>query len=228
MQKRASRRSMNSGRKNEEQQTNKVEKQGDSISQKDCNTDSLIADMAQGFIQAQANTVNNASKLSNKDVISLLEKVNNQLEEIKGSTKEKQNVGNQAQGGQSSNKKSTQQEEVEQSTSGSSSKEKTDQELLKQLKELVGATLQEKGKNENSINTSSKSQNDSSENSDTKNQQQSNMPAQMASQVLAQAQYELANELENSLEKLKQVIKKSEKVATNISNLLGEENKNKS
>ena len=226
MQKRASRRSMNSGRTNEEQQTNKIEKQGDSISQKDCNTDSLIADMAQGFIQAQANTVNNASKLSNKDVISLLEKVNNQLEEIKGSTKEKQNVGNQAQGGQFFNKKSTQQEEVEQSTN--SSKEKTDQELLKQLKELVGATLQEKGTNENSINTSSKSQNDSSENSDTKNQQQSSMPAQMASQVLAQAQYELANELENSLEKLKQVIKKSEKIATNISNLLGEENKNKS
>jgi len=218
---------MNSGRTNEEQQTNKVEKEEDSISQKECNTDSLIADMAQGFIQAQANTVNNASKLSNKDVISLLEKLNNQLEEIKGSTKEKQDVGNQAQGGQSANKKSTQQEETEQSTS--SSKEKTDQELLKQLKELVGATLQEKGKNENSINTSSKSQNDSSENSDTKNQQQSSsMPAQMASQVLAQAQYELANELENSLEKLKQVIKKSEKVATNISNLLGEENKKKS
>lgn len=227
MQKRASRRSLNSGRINEEQETNKVENRENFFSQKDCNTDSLIADMAQGFIQAQANTVNNASKLSNKDVISLLEKVNNQLEEIKGSTKEKQNVGNQTQGDQSSNKKSTQQEEVKQSVS-SSNKEKTDQELLKQLKELVGATLQGKGSNENSINTSSKSQNDSSENSDTKNQQKSSMPAQIASQVLAQAQYELANELENSLEKLKQVIKKSEKVATNISNLLGEENQKKS
>lgn len=225
MQKRASRRSMNIGRTNEEQ-TNKVENLGDSISQRDCNTDSLIADMAQGFIQAQANTVNNASKLSNKDVISLLEKVNHQLEEIKGSTaKEKQNMRNQAQGGQSSNSKSPQQEEMDQSNS---SKEKTDQELLKQLKELVGATFQGKGNNENSKNTSLKTQKDNSEDSDTKNQQLSRMPAQMASQVLAQAQYELANELENSLEKLKQVIKKSEKVATNISNLLGEENQKKS
>lgn len=50
---------------------------------------------------------------------------------------------------------------------------------------------------------------------------------QTAKQILAEAQYELANELEESLKKLKQVISESEKIATKMSNLLGQESQDK-
>lgn len=47
------------------------------------------------------------------------------------------------------------------------------------------------------------------------------------SEILSQKQYELADELEASLQKLKKVISESEKLTLKITNLLGEENKNK-
>jgi hypothetical protein len=229
MEKRTSRRSTNYGKTNEERQFKDEieEKNGFDLrkNSSDSDTDSLIADMAQGFIQAQAKVTNNVASFNNKDIISLLEKVNNQLEEIKNanddSKKDTQTNGT-SNNNASSSKKSTQDENSTKSTSDN--KGQSDKELLTELKTLVSAMLQ--GKNNDDEN-SSKSQNTNNKKSNM-NQQQNSMAAQTVSQVLAQTQYELANELENSLQKLRQVINKSEKIATNISQLLGEENIKKS
>ncbi len=215
MEKRASRRSIHYGKLDEEQK-NDVNAKSMNEYQKNCDTNTLIADMAQGFIQAQAKVSNNTSSVSNQDIISLLEKLNNNLEEIKSSSDKESNQ-------KSSSKKYTQQEETEPSTNGGSKKQ-DDKELLHELQTLVSAMLQGNTTEDSSL----KPQSDNAKKSDMKQQQQDSMAAQTVSQVLAQTQYELANELENSLQKLKEVISKSEKVATNISHLLSKENIKKS
>lgn len=228
MEKRVSRRSMNYGRTNDERQVkDEVEESNRyDVRKNNCDTDSLIADMAQGFIQAQSKVSNNATSFNNKDIISLLEKVTSQLEEIKKTnddSKKKSYLKDE-----SSNNTSTNTQDAQEKTTKSTqddNKGQADKELLKELKTLVSAMLQGK---DNSEENSSMSQNGDNKKTDMKKQQQDSMAAQTVSQVLAQAQYELANELENSLQKLRQVISKSEKIATNISHLLGEENKKKS
>jgi len=231
MEKRTSRRSINHGKINEERQIKDEieEKNNYDLRKNSSDTDSLIADMAQGFIQAQAKVTNNATSFNNKDIISLLEKVNSQLEEIKNSNDDSKKDLAQTDGGSNNNsstKKCAQEESPTTSTQGASSKGQADKELLKELKTLVSAMLQ--GKNNSEENSSLQSQNTDNKKSDMKKQQQDSMAAQTVSQVLAQTQYELANELENNLQKLRQVISKSEKIATNISQLLGEENIKKS
>jgi hypothetical protein len=216
MEKRTSRRSIY-GKSDEEQKTKEVvDEKGTYGHKKNCDTNSLIADMAQGFIQAQAKVSNNTSSVSNKDIISLLEQLNSNLEEIRSSSDKSNN--------QSSSKKPTTQQDETESSTKDDNKKQDDKELLKELKNLVSTMLQ----GNNSEDSSLKSQSNDTKKSDMKQQQQDSMAAQTVSQVLAQTQYELANELENSLQKLKEVISKSEKVATNISHLLSKENIKKS
>ncbi|MDF2634462.1 MAG: hypothetical protein K0R78_1336 [Pelosinus sp.] len=215
MEKRASRRSIHYGKLDEEQKIKDDEKSiHDYIK---CDTNSLIADMAQGFIQAQAKVSNNSDSFITKDVISLLEKLNSNLEEIKSSSDNESS-------NKSSSKKTTQQEEIGMSTKGGCRKQQDDKQIVEELKKLVSSMLQSNNTEDSSLN----SQNDDAKKSDIKQQQQDSMAAQTVSQVLAQTQYELANELESSLQKLKEVITKSEKVVTNISHLLSKENIKKS
>lgn len=227
MEKRISRRSVNYGKVNEERQNNEIEKKNRyDLRKSNSDTDSLIADMAQGFIQAQAKATINENKFSNNDIISLLEKVTSQLEELKNANDEDKK--DEVQISEGNNNKSTAKNDAQENAVNSTqdiNKGQTDKDLLQELKILVGAMLQ--GKNNNNDN-SSKSPKDNDKKPDMKQQQQDSMAAQTVSQVLAQSQYELANELESSLQKLRQVISKSEQIATNISHLLGEENKKKS
>jgi predicted transcriptional regulator len=225
MEKRTSRRSINYGKVNEERQAKDEieERNHHDVRKTSCDTDSLIADMAQGFIQAQAKVTNNATSFTNKDIIFLLEKVNSQLEEMKNSNDDNKKDSAQTGDGSKLNQKYVQENST--NSKQDSSNGQADKELLTELKTLVSAMLQ--GKN-NSGENPSKSQNVNDKKSDIKKQQQDSMAAQTVSQVLAQTQYELANELESSLQKLRQVISKSEQIATNISHLLGEENIKKS
>jgi hypothetical protein len=134
MQKRSARRSLNYGRQDGESERAERDDQEqiDSSDSKKNNstTDSLIADMAQGFIQAQAKATNNEMGPNNKEVMSLLEKVNSQLEEIKRANIDKNNsmpsrqtVGNQGNSGQSVQGNSTQQGNSGQSVQGNSTQQ---------------------------------------------------------------------------------------------------------
>ena len=219
MERRTARRSMHSGRTNEERP---IKDDDDYKNNGDANN--LIADMAQGFIQAQTK----ADSGNNKEIISLLEKLNSNLEEMKSSnddSKKNSSSNNAGKNTDNSSSKKLLQAKLSEQLLQSGSTEQGDKELLQELKTLVSAMLQGKG---NSEDNSSKPQTDDTKKADMKQQQQDSMAVQTVSQVLAQTQYELANELETSLQKLKEVISKSEKVATNISHLLSKETKKKS
>lgn len=232
MPRKTSRRSANYPKQNDGQQSNEQEEpeqeqeqQSDRYGNKAGETDSLIADMAQGFIQAQSKMAGSAASISNMEIALLLQKVNNQLEEMKKSAQGSGQTNEQNK--QSSNK----QESGSQNTSGMKAPE-GDQGAEKgssqELQTLLSSVLQGKS---NKVNGEKKSSNKQSSDADKSNggkNQQNMMAVQTVSQVLAQAQYELANELEASLKKLKQVISESEKLANNISNLLGEETIKKS
>ena len=188
---------------------------------KDNDNDSLIADMAQGFIQAQAAMTDQAMNFNNREIGLLLQKVNDQLEELKRSTP------NSGQTGEQSSRASTTQDSKQQNKAGetmqNNTKQQADSGPSTELQGLLATVLQGKKSNEDRTNQSSNTKNnDVSKGKDGKSTP--NMTAvQTVSQVLAQAQYELANELETSLKKLKQVISESEKLANEMSNLLGEE-----
>jgi len=186
--------------------------------------DGLIADMAQGFMQAQAVMTDKSMSFNNMEIALLLQKVNDQLAELKRS--------NFAQAGEQSSKSSTEQDSKEQNGAGGAaqdnSKQQADGGPSKELQALLASVLQGKQSSENSTTTSSKTQSNDVSKSNGGKSPQNMMAVQTVSQVLAQAQYELANELETSLKKLKQVISESEKLANNISNLLGEETMKKS
>ncbi len=220
MERRTARRSMHYGRTNEERPI----KDDDDYKNNGDTTNNVIADMAQGFIQAQTK----ADSGNNKEIISLLEKLNSNLEEMKSSNDDnKKNISSDAgKNTDGSSSKKLLQAKLSEQLLQSGSTEQGDKELLQELKTLVSAMLQQ-GKSNNEDN-SSKPQTGDTKKSDMKQQQQDSMAVQTVSQVLAQTQYELANELETSLQKLKEVISKSEKVATNISHLLSKENKKKS
>jgi len=192
----------------------------------DNDNDNLIADMAQGFIQAQAAMTDKAMSFNNREIALLLQKVNDQLQEIKHS------APNSAQTGGQSSKGSIMQDSSQQNVAGGAaqdnSKQQADGGPSKELQALLASILQGKNNNENSANTSSNTQSNNVNKSSGGKNPQNIMTVQTASQVLAQAQYELANELEASLKKLKQVINESEKLANEISNLLGEETMKKS
>jgi len=188
--------------------------------------DSLIADMAQEFIQAQAVMADKAMSVNNLEIALLLQKVNDQLEEIKRS------APNSSQTGEQSSKSSMRQDSRQQNVAGGASQDNSKQQVdggaSKKLQELLTSVLQGKNNNENSANKSANIQSNDVDKSNGSKSPQNMMAVQTVSQVLAQAQYELANELETSLKKLKQVISESEKLANDISNLLGEETMKKS
>jgi len=223
MPRKTSRRSGMHSRENTEQEfrqegdSEEQKRQGKSLEYSDDragDTNTLIADMAQGFIQAQAKMSNNNTNYNNKEITALLKKVNDQLEDLKCSTQGQKNSG---QTGQSQKKNATE-------DSGEESNEGQSQDL----ETLLRSILQSKNSDENSSQQSSNSKNKAANKANGEEKQQQVINVQTVSQILAQAQYDLANELEDSLKKLKQVIKESEKLATNIGNLLGEEKRKKS
>lgn len=195
-------------------------------------SDSVIADMAQGFIQAQAKISNNHSTVNNMEIALLLQKCNDQLEEIRRSTKgarDDQSVNNQSNRNSATQGLGQQQQCI--GGEQGSSKQQGNQMPVQELQGLLASILQGNDNNQNNKTESSTKQgnrNNNNGNSSTNGGEDQKKGTQTVSQVLAQAQYELANELENSLKKLKQVIAESEKIASNISNLLGEETKTKS
>jgi hypothetical protein len=190
------------------------------------NTDRIIADMAQGFVQAQADITGKSANSTNQEMLSLLQKVSTQLEKMQqpvqsGNMDKKTSQSEPAQKTQG---QSQQSQEGQENKTGSQpeAKQPTDSMVSQELQNLFSQILQ--GKEENN----STQQQANSQNANAKPQKKDKdaaMTVQTAAQVLAQAQYELSNELEASLEKLKQVISESEKIATKISDLLGEENK---
>lgn len=213
MRHKTSRRFSNNGRENDqhgfddqEQENNPKQQQLGNYNESNSAND-VIADMAQGFIQAQANMNDSSTHINNAEIALLLQKMNQQLDEIK---KTSQN---------SAKEDSKQQNKAD--TSGQENNKQSSADLQTLLNSVLQGKNNNQDKKQNEQETS-KSQSNSSSQSLGKNQQNM-INVQTVSQVLAQAQYELANELENSLKKLKQVINESEKLANNISNLLGEE-----
>ena len=213
MRHKTSRRFSNNGRENDqhgfadqEQENNPKQQQLGNCNESNSAND-VIADMAQGFMQAQANMNDSSGHINNVEIALLLQKMNQQLDEIK---KTRQNSAK---------------EDSKQQNKADTSGQENNKQSSADLQTLLNSVLQGKNNNQDKKQIeqeTSKSQSNSSSQSPGKNQQNM-INVQTVSQVLAQAQYELANELENSLKKLKQVINESEKLANNISNLLGEE-----
>lgn len=227
MVRKTSRRFGNYSKQNDEEQSNEQTQQGQSANEYD-NT-SAIADMAQGFIQAQAKMSNTITNNNNLEIALLLQKCNSQLEEIRRSaqgnataSQNKQGLAGQVTSQQSPGKTTPPEENKQQSTNI------TTQDLQKLLATLGQNNTGNHTASTQSQDSSSTIQDSTTQQSSGGSNQQNMMAVQTVSQVLAQAQYELAQELENSLKKLKQVISESEKIANNISNLLGEETTKKS
>lgn len=196
-------------------------------------SNTTVADLAKGFANAQRSIANNSS--NDQTILELLEKVSKQLEKLQANQNEDENYIPYNQQNQQHNnnvQQSSQQQLQQQSKQGqeqSTSNQQTGRIDNVALQDLFGKVLL------NSYNSSQKTSHQSSSNSSknpTNNTNSNNetpaLAVQTASQVLAKAQYELANELEASLQKLKQVISESEKIANQISNLLGESSSNKS
>jgi len=188
----------------------------------------LVAELAQGFMQAQANISDSFSNVNNQEIVLLLQKINKQLETIQQSTTNNQSAVNNQQAAspvQTQSAQQTQGTQNQNSKQGTSNNSSNSNGVSKELQTLFSQLLQ--GDSDNSTNTTSQQNNKnvcSSSDKKQKNNSGNSLVAQTAAQVLAQAQYELSNELEASLNKLKQVITESEKIANKISNLLGEEN----
>ena len=215
MRQKTSRRFTNSGRQNDqhgfderEQEDGHKQQRLDNHDDESNSSNHVIADMAQGFIQAQANMNDHSGHINNVEIALLLQKMNQQLDEIKKTT-------------QNSTK-----EDSKQQNNGEKSGQDNNKQSSADLQALLNSVLQGENSNQNNKQNgqeASKSQSNGGNQSSGGKSQQNMMNVQTVSQVLAQAQYELANELESSLKKLKQVINESEKLANNISNLLGEE-----
>lgn len=196
------------------------------------NTDRIIADMAQGFVQAQADITGKSANSTNQEMLSLLQKVSIQLETMQqpaqSGNMDKKTL--QSEPAQKTQGQSQQSQEGRENKTGSQpeAKQPTDSMVSQELQNLFSQILQ--GKDENNSTQQQVNSQNADTNANAKPQPQKKdkdaaMTVQTAAQVLAQAQYELSNELEASLKKLKQVISESEKIATKISDLLGEENK---
>lgn len=171
--------------------------------------ESNIADVVQGFVQAQANITNNSAS---NEIINLLQQVNDKLSQIQSGSEQDQQANDNNQQQSNEKQQSGQQENSEQANNM----------VAQELQNLFSQILQPNNVKGETANKETDPQKESKDQSSTKT-----MAVQTASQVLAQAQYELANELEASLQKLKQVISDSEKIANQISNLLGESSNKK-
>lgn len=161
------------------------------------------------------------------EIVSMLQRINNQLEKMQQS-ESRNDQTNQAGGGQQAGSgngdNGQQQNSAPQGQQGTAPA--VDRQMTRELEAMLSQLLQS---NDNDLQSSATQPNPNSANSNqagesSPNKQPNSKLAQTAAQVLAKAQYELANELEASLKKLKQVISESEKIANRISDLLGEEN----
>ena len=195
--------------------------------------ETVIADMAKGFLQTQAKLDNSSQWSNSQEVVDLLNKINGQLENLQGALNGNSHTG----GGYSQEKEQqpgiNQQMLQSQSPQAGQQASNSQAELSPELRQLFSMLLTNGGQQNSQAASGGvqgaqqarQSQDQSKDQGNSKNNS-SNKPiaVQTAAQVLAQAQYELSNELEASLKKLKQVISESEKIANKISNLLGEEN----
>ncbi len=194
--------------------------------------DSLIADMAKGFVEAQAKITGAPAGGSDREMLALLAKISRQLDELRSAP-----AGGQQSPGQERGDNPAQ-ESAEQEKSGQQDDlSAIFSRLLAANKSAAGPKQQSGGAQQSAGMQNSAGQQGGgsrqqsgggSQSSGQANSQGTggghSVTAQTAAQALAQAQYELANELEASLTKLKQVISESEKLADRISNLLGQEN----
>lgn len=178
--------------------------------------DSLIADMAKGFVEAQAKMTGPATGGESREVMAILEKISRQLEEMKTSPAAGEKAGEKG-------RDKSRQEGGGQGPAGQQAGQQPDlnaifSQLLSSGKGS-GASPQKSGGKESGGQQTAKS----GDRQDNQAAGDNSVTARTAAQAIAQAQYELANELEASLTKLKQVISESEKLADRISNLLGQE-----
>lgn len=190
---------------------------------------SLVADLARGFLQAQAKmSSNQGGKSQDQEIVTLLNKINNQLENMQTSlTNSAQTCIQQQDQGQGQQQEQGQQQGKEQQQSQG---QQMQDDVSKELKTLFSKLLTDGGQSSNDSKQSGDGSSDQQKNDQSQSkysEQGGSVAVQTAAQVLAQAQYELSNELEASLKKLKQVISESEKIANKISTLLGEENTQK-
>lgn len=213
------------------------------------NVDSLIADMAKGFVEAQTKIAGGPEGGPNQEMLAMLEKISRQLSQLQNSSAGVQQPGGQQAGGQQASvqQASVQQPGVQEQQGGQQTqgagpgKDGPQEELSAIFSRLLAenkADGQQSGGSRQGAGTQqlaggaqaaggSGQQSVQSGDNQTGGQAAGggkSSSAQTAAQALAQAQYELANELEASLTKLKQVISESEKLADKISNLLGQEN----
>ncbi len=200
--------------------------------------DSLIADMAQGFVEAQAKIAGAPAGGGDREMIAILAKISRQLDELKSAQACGQQITGQEQGSGANQENAAQEKSGRQDDLSA-----IFSRLLAENKVAAGPKQQGgvqqaggrpngAGRQDGGVRQKNGSgQGDSQNSAQSGNQGGSqvkgggqSVTAQTAAQALAQAQYELANELEASLTKLKQVISESEKLADRISNLLGQEN----
>ncbi len=196
-------------------------------------TDSLIADMAKGFVEAQAKIAAAPAGDPNREMMDLLEKISRQLAQMQalsaaGQSREGQQQADDAQ----ENAGSRQAQAGSQGKGGQADLSAIFSRLLSADKSENAAQQGGDSQGGGSRGQGGQQAQDGSgsgRQGQSGSQQQGGQPgsqsvtARTAAQALAQAQYELANELEASLSKLKQVISESEKLADRISNLLGQE-----
>ncbi len=204
--------------------------------------ETLISDLAKGFLQAQAKISQDSQKNNADEVMNLLSKINNQLENLQSSLDAGSQPGSQSQQSQQSQQNDGQKsQQNQQQETGANSEAAVSQELKKLFSTLLQNNSQKNnssggGQSPDMLQQQQQQQQQQQNQEQITGQAQSqqnnkvntnNITVQTAAQVLAQAQYELSNELEASLKKLKQVISESEQIANKISNLLGEENSQK-
>jgi hypothetical protein len=190
------------------------------------NTDSLIADMAKGFVEAQAKIASAPDGGPNQEMLAMLEKISRQLSQMQNMPAGVLQTCGQGQAGQQTQGagqgKEGRQEELSTIFSRLLTENKADGQ---QNGSQQGSGTQQRAGGMQSVGGSGQQsvQNSGKQTGGQAAGGAKPSPAQTAAQALAQAQYELANELEASLAKLKQVISESEKLADKISNLLGQE-----
>lgn len=201
------------------------QKQGES---RGPNTDSLIADMAKGFVEAQAKIAGAPDGGPNQEMLAMLEKISRQLSQLQNEPAGGQQTGGQEQGGRQTQGtgqgKEGRQEELSALFSRLLAENKTDGQQSSGSSQGAGTQQRAGDTQPGGGNRQQLGQNSGNQAGGQSAGGEKLSSAQTAAQALAQAQYELANELEASLTKLKQVISESEKLADKISNLLGQEN----
>ena len=169
----------------------------------------LIADMAKGFVEAQAK-ISGPNDSANREMLQLLQKISSQLDNVQKansavSTSQPKTTTNQS-------------PNAEQGAElpAANGPDQNSPGLHNLFNQLLSAA------NQNS--PPQKQQNNGSGQNQTKQLgiggKQQKLAPQDAAQALSQAQYELSQELEASLQKLKQVIAESEKLADRISDLI--------